>query len=43
MKIAIIIGGVWVVGLIFFIALFKAASRGDRMLEDMKEEEDDLS
>ena len=42
MKIAIIVGIVWIIGIVFFLALFKAAARGDRMLEeDFKEKEHD--
>ncbi|MGL4759915.1 MAG: hypothetical protein ACRC6T_03565 [Sarcina sp.] len=40
MKIAIIIGILWILGILFYLSLFKAAARGDRMLEkDFKEKE----
>ena len=46
MKTAIIIGGVWVLGIVFYLSLFKAAARGDRLLEearkDIENQEDDL-
>ena len=38
LKIALILGGLWIGGFVFFLALFKAAGRGDRMLETMKED-----
>ncbi|MGL4656448.1 MAG: hypothetical protein ACRCWM_11330 [Sarcina sp.] len=41
MKIAMIIGGIWIVGVLFYLALFKAAARGDRMLEEFYEESED--
>lgn len=34
MKIALIIGGVWLLLVLFYLALFKAAARGDRFLKD---------
>lgn len=40
MILAIIIGGVWVIGILFFLALFKAAAKGDKMLEEFNEKED---
>lgn len=44
MILALIIGGVWIVGILFFLALFKAAARGDRMLEEFKDEDvEDIS
>lgn len=46
MKTAIIISVIWVLGIVFYLSLFKAAARGDRMLEearkDIEKEEDDL-
>ena len=46
MKTAIIISVIWVLGIVFYLSLFKAAARGDRMLEearkDIDKEEDDL-
>lgn len=43
MKIAIIIGVVWILGVVFYLSLFKAASKGDRMLEEniMNDEENE--
>ena len=34
MKLILILGGVWIVGLIFYLSLFKAAARGDKLLEE---------
>lgn len=46
MKTAIIIGIIWILGIVFYLSLFKAAARGDRMLEEarknIKKEDDDL-
>lgn len=41
MKIAIIIGIIWILGIIFYLSLFKAASRGDKILEDVTEIKDE--
>lgn len=44
MILALIIGGVWIVGILFFLALFKAAARGDRMFEEFNDEDvEDIS
>lgn len=34
MKLILILGGAWIVGLIFYLSLFKAAARGDKLLEE---------
>lgn len=38
LTVVLILGGLWIGGFIFFLALFKAAGRGDRMLETMKDD-----
>lgn len=40
MKIALIIGGVWLLLILFYLALFKAAARGDKFLEEDMDELD---
>ena len=36
MKTAIIIAILWSLGIVFYISLFKAAARGDKMLEEAR-------
>ena len=38
MKTTIIIGGLWALGIVFYLSLFKAAARGDRMLEEARKD-----
>lgn len=38
MKLVLILGGTWIVGVIFYLSLFKAASRGDKLLEEAFDE-----
>lgn len=40
MKIILIGLGVWVILVIGFMSLFKAASRGDRLIEEINEKEE---
>ena len=38
MKTAIIIAILWLLGIVFYLSLFKAAARGDRMLEEARKD-----
>ncbi|MGL4450958.1 MAG: hypothetical protein ACRCTZ_07200 [Sarcina sp.] len=41
MKWIIIIGIIWILGMLFFLSLFKAAARGDKMLEEIIEDDNE--